>query len=71
MIILLLRFSLSFYFFVCFRYIWSGLIVILGIYLNVYSKNRVKWDAAVCDTFERYFHPKKSVVRITNLENIV
>ena len=28
-----------------FRYIWSGLIVVFGIYLNVYSKNKESWDA--------------------------
>ena len=27
-----------------FRYVWSGLIVVLGIYLNVYSKNQQKVD---------------------------
>ena len=27
------------------RYIWSGLIVIAGIYLNVYSKNKASWDS--------------------------
>ncbi|KAK3089531.1 hypothetical protein FSP39_004331 [Pinctada imbricata] len=26
-------------------YVWSGLIVVLGIYLNVYSKNKASWDS--------------------------
>jgi hypothetical protein len=29
------------------RYIWSGLIVVLGIYLNLYSKNKASWDASI------------------------
>ena len=28
----------------CFRYLWSGLIVVVGIYLNIYSKNQNKLD---------------------------
>ncbi|KAK3601980.1 hypothetical protein CHS0354_025491 [Potamilus streckersoni] len=38
---------LSFLFFTkpfTFQYVWSGLIVILGIYLNIYSKNKASWD---------------------------
>lgn len=38
---------LSFMFFAkpfTFQYVWSGLIVVLGIYLNVYSKNKDSWD---------------------------
>lgn len=27
-----------------FRYLWSGLMVLIGIYLNLMSKNREKWD---------------------------
>lgn len=27
------------------QYIWSGLIVLLGIYLNLYTKNKLAWDA--------------------------
>lgn len=30
-----------------YRYLWSGLIVVLGIYLNLYSKNKVAWDARI------------------------
>lgn len=28
----------------CCRYLWSGLIVVAGIYLNIYSKNQSKMD---------------------------
>ncbi|XP_025109309.1 adenosine 3'-phospho 5'-phosphosulfate transporter 2-like isoform X2 [Pomacea canaliculata] len=41
---------LSFIFFTkpfTFQYLWSGLIVVLGIYLNLYSKNKVAWDARI------------------------
>lgn len=44
---------LSFMFFAkpfTFQYVWSGLIVVLGIYLNLYSKNKVSWDAYI-DSF--------------------
>jgi adenosine 3'-phospho 5'-phosphosulfate transporter B3 len=27
------------------RYIWAGLVVLLGIYLNVYAKNQERWNA--------------------------
>ena len=29
------------------RYVWSGLIVVLGIYLNIYNKNKAKWNASI------------------------
>lgn len=38
---------LSFMFFTkpfTYQYVWSGLIVVLGIYLNIYSKNKTSWD---------------------------
>ncbi|KAL5016770.1 hypothetical protein ScPMuIL_006359 [Solemya velum] len=33
------------------QYIWSGVIVVLGIYLNLYSKNRKSWDAKILNYF--------------------
>jgi hypothetical protein len=27
-----------------FRYLWSGLLVFIGIYLNLYSKNQTSWN---------------------------
>lgn len=57
---------LSFIFFTkpfTYQYIWSGLIVIIGIYLNVYSKNKVKIDAlmsSICDCLLTKFKVKKS-----------
>lgn len=46
---------LSFMFFTkpfTYQYIWSGLIVALGIYLNVYSKNKVKMDAGLASMYD-------------------
>uniref|UniRef100_A0A0B6ZVJ6 Adenosine 3'-phospho 5'-phosphosulfate transporter 2 n=1 Tax=Arion vulgaris TaxID=1028688 RepID=A0A0B6ZVJ6_9EUPU len=43
------------------QYIWSGLVVVLGIYLNLYSKNKTSWDAKIlqmlqkCGLFKRKF----------------
>ncbi|KAL8600741.1 hypothetical protein ACOMHN_057329 [Nucella lapillus] len=41
---------LSFLFFTkpfTYQYLWSGVIVVLGIYLNLYSKNKQAWDSAI------------------------
>jgi len=27
-----------------FQYVWSGILVLIGIYLNLYSKNKTSWD---------------------------
>ena len=42
----------SFYLFT-WRYLWSGLIVVLGIYLNLYSKNKQSWDAHIDSLLRR------------------
>ncbi|KAA0194098.1 Adenosine 3'-phospho 5'-phosphosulfate transporter 2, partial [Fasciolopsis buskii] len=34
-------------------YLWSGLLVVCGIYLNLYNKHRAKWDAFIMTHFER------------------
>jgi hypothetical protein len=34
-------------FFVFISYVWSGLIVVLGIYLNVYSRNQTVFNAKI------------------------
>ncbi|XP_005098299.1 adenosine 3'-phospho 5'-phosphosulfate transporter 2 [Aplysia californica] len=36
------------------EYIWSGLVVVLGIYLNLYSKNKASWDAKFAQLMQRY-----------------
>ncbi|KAK7501100.1 hypothetical protein BaRGS_00007585 [Batillaria attramentaria] len=36
-----------------FQYLWSGLIVVLGIYLNLYSKNKVAWDTYISNFLRR------------------
>ncbi|CAF0707495.1 unnamed protein product [Brachionus calyciflorus] len=46
-----------------FQYFWSGLIVLFGIYLNLYSKNKSKWDSHFISSFNRlasFFKLKKS-----------
>jgi len=35
------------------QYVWSGLIVLLGIYLNVYSKNQRQWNEYVIRGLQR------------------
>lgn len=50
---------LSFIFFTkpfTFQYVWSGLIVVLGIYLNVYSKYKDSWDAYLLARFHKMKH---------------
>ncbi|KAL4235824.1 hypothetical protein ACF0H5_004214 [Mactra antiquata] len=45
---------LSFLFFTkpfTYQYVWSGLIVVAGIYLNVYSKNKISWDATISNYY--------------------
>ncbi|XP_076462679.1 adenosine 3'-phospho 5'-phosphosulfate transporter 2-like [Babylonia areolata] len=47
---------LSFLFFTkpfTYQYVWSGLIVVLGIYLNLYSKNRQVFDASIDSALRR------------------
>ncbi|PAA47660.1 hypothetical protein BOX15_Mlig014697g2, partial [Macrostomum lignano] len=53
---------LSFFFFskpFTMQYVWSGLVVVLGIYLNLYSKNKTRWDAAMLDYYQRLLHRVK------------
>ncbi|GFN93276.1 adenosine 3'-phospho 5'-phosphosulfate transporter 2-like [Plakobranchus ocellatus] len=50
------------------QYIWSGLVVVLGIYLNLYSKNKASWDAAIARTVERLRGHRP---RVIGAENIV
>ncbi|XP_014675150.1 PREDICTED: adenosine 3'-phospho 5'-phosphosulfate transporter 2-like [Priapulus caudatus] len=65
-----------------FQYVWSGLIVLLGIYLNVYSKNRDKANVsatllrvggAICGALRRAINTRlnaKSVVGHPRLKTI-
>lgn len=65
---------LSFLFFskpFTFQYVWSGLLVVIGIYLNVYSKNRTSMDQVMLDTFTRMqtcFRSKRTSYRNTLTE---
>jgi hypothetical protein len=52
-------------------YVWSGLIVVLGIYLNVYSKNRAAWDARFREWFKRFFPQHRRLVALQNLQHVV
>lgn len=36
-----------------YQYLWSGLLVSLGIYLNLFSKNRDKWESQLSRCFSR------------------
>uniref|UniRef100_A0A914C1N3 Adenosine 3'-phospho 5'-phosphosulfate transporter 2 n=1 Tax=Acrobeloides nanus TaxID=290746 RepID=A0A914C1N3_9BILA len=39
-------------------YVWAGLVILLAIYLNLYSKNRTKWNAAIVNWWHgRHFSP--------------
>lgn len=42
------------------QYIWSGLLVVLGIYLNVYSKNKLSWNRTFVKIYHRYFVSRQS-----------
>jgi len=39
-----------------FSYVWSGLIVIIGIYLNVYSRNQAAFNAKIVSIANSLFH---------------
>ncbi|KAK2156520.1 hypothetical protein LSH36_211g03011 [Paralvinella palmiformis] len=63
---------LSFVFFskpFTYQYLWSGMIVLVGIYLNVYSKNRTAWNATIYGWYRHYIQRQRDVV--TSLEHIV
>ncbi|KAH9492093.1 hypothetical protein Btru_029466 [Bulinus truncatus] len=63
---------LSFIFFTkpfTFQYLWSGLVVVLGIYLNLYSKNKTSWDSAFYGLLQKYGLCKRKP--ILEPENIV
>ncbi|GFS10397.1 adenosine 3'-phospho 5'-phosphosulfate transporter 2-like [Elysia marginata] len=50
------------------QYVWSGLVVVLGIYLNLYSKNKTAWDAAIERMVDRLRGRRQ---RVMGTENIV
>ncbi|XP_013406770.1 adenosine 3'-phospho 5'-phosphosulfate transporter 2 [Lingula anatina] len=65
---------LSFIFFAkpfTFQYLWAGLIVLLGIYLNIYSKNKTKWDPVIREYLTRLNPCRKRDIQLNNMENIV
>jgi hypothetical protein len=41
--------------FFLFSYVWSGLIVVFGIYLNVYSRNQAAFNAKIASIVESIF----------------
>jgi adenosine 3'-phospho 5'-phosphosulfate transporter B3 len=41
-----------------FDYVWSGLIVIIGIYLNVYSRNQTAFNAKIVSIANSVFHSR-------------
>ena len=56
---------------VLFRYVWSGLIVVFGIYLNIYSKNQAKWNAKIKQLLGGYVIEKKVPTNLRGSERIV
>ncbi len=46
-------YSYSYLFFI--SYVWSGLIVVIGIYLNVYSRNQAAFNATIASYANRLF----------------
>lgn len=53
------------------QYVWSGIIVVIGIYLNIYSKNKSKWDAQFISLFHRVWPLRRRLVALQNLQHIV
>lgn len=54
--------ALSFIFFTkpfSWQYLWSGFLVLIGIYLNLLSKNHDKLEATLKNYFHRYFRHKR------------
>jgi hypothetical protein len=45
----------EFSFFFSLSYVWSGLIVVFGIYLNVYSRNQAIFNAKIASLVEFLF----------------
>lgn len=41
------------------QYGWAGLLVLLGIYLNLFSKNRDKWEQIIKNTIDKILSKKK------------
>ena len=55
---------------ILFRYVWSGLIVVIAIFLNVYSKNKDKWDQQMKEFYERRILGKRTI-KVLPAGNIV
>ena len=53
------------------QYVWSGVIVVVGIYLNVYSKNKVQWDAKFTEYWQSVWRQRQRLVTMQNLEHVV
>ncbi|CAL1536027.1 unnamed protein product [Lymnaea stagnalis] len=51
------------------QYLWSGLVVVLGIYLNLYSKNKTNWDAKIVHLLQKLGLSNRR--KILEPENIV
>lgn len=54
-----------------FRYLWSGLLVLIGIYLNLLSKNRDKWEAMFKLYIQRLFFLRKSYFQAYNTNDSI
>ena len=58
----------SFFFFFSFSYVWSGGIVLLGIFLNVYSKNEKQINAWIAQQRSKYLTQRQK--RTLLMENV-
>ncbi|ESO03954.1 hypothetical protein HELRODRAFT_79631 [Helobdella robusta] len=50
------------------QYVWSGMIVLIGIYLNVYSKNQKSWDNKLNKIYKNLLPSKQP--RLMSLDNL-
>ncbi|ELU03367.1 hypothetical protein CAPTEDRAFT_169370 [Capitella teleta] len=54
-----------------YQYVWSGLIVVLGVYLNIYSKNQAAWNAKVKEILSGKIFEKKVSPTLRSSDHIV
>uniref|UniRef100_A0A914VTP4 Adenosine 3'-phospho 5'-phosphosulfate transporter 2 n=1 Tax=Plectus sambesii TaxID=2011161 RepID=A0A914VTP4_9BILA len=45
-----------------FQYVWAGVIVLIGVYLNVYGKNKDKWNAQILQLIQRMIRFWQAIV---------
>lgn len=53
-----------------YRYLWSGILVLLGIYLNLLSKNHEKFEEKLRFLYYR-FYKKKDLQKYESMDSLV